>query len=169
MYIFTILFFRFFIGDSSPLSGHWIESVPDWVVRTPDWSCLADWVQGFARLAGPVRPMPNHDYIKKTILPDLSNFPIARLCVVVCTPDCQAPDCLPDSIQWPGPGPGMASLRFCNKTFQVRPVVPDCLVARLVRCNPLAGCLVPQLPNMLFPVVRLRSPAPRIETLQIQC
>ena len=58
-------------------SGHWIESVPDWVVRTPDWSCLPDCIHGFARLAGPVWPMPNHDYIKKTILPDCSHFPTA--------------------------------------------------------------------------------------------
>ena len=97
LYLFSVTLYAVVAG-ALPIqtpAGWWKESVPDWVVRTPDWSCLPDCIQGFARLLGPVRNMPNHEYIKKTILPDWSNFPTARLCVVVRTPDCKAPDCCP--------------------------------------------------------------------------
>ena len=40
-------------------SGQWIESVTDWAIRITDWGLFPDWVSSHARLADPIRPMPN--------------------------------------------------------------------------------------------------------------
>ena len=41
------------------LAGQWIESVTDWAIRITDWGLFPDWVSSHARLADPIRPMPN--------------------------------------------------------------------------------------------------------------
>ena len=41
------------------LTGQWIESVTDWAIRITDWGLFPDWVSSHARLADPIRPMPN--------------------------------------------------------------------------------------------------------------
>ena len=41
------------------VSGQWIESVTDWAIRITDWGLFPDWVSSHARLADPIRPMPN--------------------------------------------------------------------------------------------------------------
>ena len=41
------------------LAGQWIESVTDWAIRITDWGLFTDWVSSHARLADPIRPMPN--------------------------------------------------------------------------------------------------------------
>ena len=41
------------------MSGQWIESVTDWAIRITDWGLFPDWVSSHARLADPIRPMPN--------------------------------------------------------------------------------------------------------------
>ena len=40
-------------------TGQWIESVTDWAIRITDWGLFPDWVSSHARLADPIRPMPN--------------------------------------------------------------------------------------------------------------
>ena len=40
-------------------AGQWIESVTDWAIRITDWGLFPDWVSSHARLADPIRPMPN--------------------------------------------------------------------------------------------------------------
>ena len=42
-----------------PSTGQWIESVTDWAIRITDWGLFPDWVSSHARLADPIRPMPN--------------------------------------------------------------------------------------------------------------
>ena len=41
-------------------AGQWIESVTDWVIRITHWGLFPDWVSSHARLADPIRPMPNN-------------------------------------------------------------------------------------------------------------
>ena len=41
------------------MAGQWIESVTDWAIRITDWGLFPDWVSSHARLADPIRPMPN--------------------------------------------------------------------------------------------------------------
>ena len=40
-------------------AGQWIESVTDLAIRITDWSFFPDCVSSHARLADPIRPMPN--------------------------------------------------------------------------------------------------------------
>ena len=54
-------------------SGQWIESVTDWAIRITDWGLFPDWVSSHARLADPIRPMPNKGK------PGLSGLPIALI------------------------------------------------------------------------------------------
>ena len=43
----------------STFTGQWIESVTDGAIRITDWGIFPDWVSSHARLADPIRPMPN--------------------------------------------------------------------------------------------------------------
>ena len=36
-----------------------VESVTDWAIRITDWGLFSDWVSSHARLADPIRPIPN--------------------------------------------------------------------------------------------------------------
>ena len=45
--------------DPPRYTGQWIESVTDWTIRITHWGLLIDWVSSHARLADPIRPMPN--------------------------------------------------------------------------------------------------------------
>ena len=40
-------------------SGQWTEYITDWAIHITDWSLFPDWVSSHARLADPIRPMPN--------------------------------------------------------------------------------------------------------------
>ena len=42
-----------------PPTGQWIKSVTDWAIRITDWGLFPDRVSRHARLADPIRPMPN--------------------------------------------------------------------------------------------------------------
>ena len=44
---------------SLEIACQWIESVTDWAIRITDWGLFPDWVSSHARLADPIRPMPN--------------------------------------------------------------------------------------------------------------
>ena len=52
-----------------PPSGQWIESVTDWAIRITDWGLFPDWVSSHARLADPIRPMPNNGKSRHSGLP----------------------------------------------------------------------------------------------------
>ena len=65
-------FETFYLYDSlgsNKSIGQWIESVTDWAVRITDWCLFADWTSSHARLAGPIRPMPNNGKSKHPGLP----------------------------------------------------------------------------------------------------
>ena len=53
------------LGLSGPLvldgqeAGQWIESVTDWAIHITDWGLFPDCLSSHARLADPIRPMPN--------------------------------------------------------------------------------------------------------------
>ena len=49
----------YFADLSGPGTVQWIESVTDWAIRITDWGLFPDWVSSHARLADPIRPMPN--------------------------------------------------------------------------------------------------------------
>ena len=40
-------------------AGQWIELVTNWAIFITDWGLFTDWVSSHARLADPIRPMPN--------------------------------------------------------------------------------------------------------------
>ena len=41
-------------------TGQWIESVTDWAIHITDWGLFPDWVSSHARLADPIRRMPDN-------------------------------------------------------------------------------------------------------------
>ena len=60
-------------------TGQWIESVTDWAIRITDWGLFPDWVSSHARLADPIRPMPNkgksgHSALPIALIPRLPDW-----------------------------------------------------------------------------------------------
>ena len=77
--------------DVSP--GQWIESVTDCAVCITDWLLFTDWPSSHARLADPIRPMPNNGKSRHSGLPSapISLLTEARLGDAVRTTDCNLP------------------------------------------------------------------------------
>ena len=50
-------------------TGQWIESITAWAIRITDCGLFPDWVSSHARLADPIRPMPNKGKSEHSSLP----------------------------------------------------------------------------------------------------
>ena len=91
-------------GRFRPLAGQWIESVTDWAIRITDWGLFPDWVSSHARLADPIRPMPNKgksghsglpialisrlpDWVVQSVLPIAIHRLLHRLYPLASAPD----------------------------------------------------------------------------------
>ena len=59
----------FEMHSNAAQAGQWIESVTDWAIRITDWGLFPDWVSSHARLADPIRPMPNKGKSRHSGLP----------------------------------------------------------------------------------------------------
>ena len=63
----TLILLGFYRLDLPP--GQWIESVTDWAICNTYCFLFADWSSSHARLADPIRPMPNKGKSRHSGLP----------------------------------------------------------------------------------------------------